>query len=152
MELVTPKDLNKPRNVNRFKKGLEKLWCPISYWLLKRVLRCLGALPTFDITKAAAILLCKASLCPACSNGGANHWTDPIWSLFCSCILKGGLQRSALAEVSENWTLVQAWLLKSCVIAGMSLKPPQTPMKWACLYCSSWHPSITVRIKCDNVY
>lgn len=88
-----------------------------------------GCIPTFDISEAVATLFYKTSPAPACSNkifGGVNHQIDPIWPIFCSCVLKGSLQRGLLAEVSENWALVLAWLLKSCVIAGMSLKPLQT--------------------------
>ena len=36
MELVNPKKLNKPGNVNRFKEGLEKLWTLNLLLLVKR--------------------------------------------------------------------------------------------------------------------
>lgn len=76
MEHVTPKELNKPRNVNRFKKGLKNCGCPISYRSLKGGSRCLDAFPTFEVAEAAATLLYKTTLTPACSKeicGGVSQ-------------------------------------------------------------------------------
>lgn len=67
MELVTHKELNQPRNVNRFKKGLEKLQMPDLLPVVEGRSRCLDAFLTFEVAEAAATVLYKTPLVPTCS-------------------------------------------------------------------------------------